>query len=204
MEAEAGGLEELTDDEMAALGKEELVRRLRREEAARLAALVQRGRLMQEVNRQLQGHLGEIRELKQLNRRLQAENRELRDLCCFLDSERQRGRRAARQWQLFGTQASRAVREDLGGCWQKLAELEGPPGGAAAGRNLGALRSSALALGEEWGPRGGPAGAGSSGTAPTPELALPPCGPRDLGDGSSSTGSVGSPDQLPLACSPED
>uniref|UniRef100_A0A9L0RLI2 Coiled-coil domain containing 85B n=1 Tax=Equus caballus TaxID=9796 RepID=A0A9L0RLI2_HORSE len=125
MEAEAGGLEELTDEEMAALGKEELVRRLRREEAARLAALVQRGRLMQEVNRQLQGHLGEIRELKQLNRRLQAENRELRDLCCFLDSERQRGRRAARQWQLFGTQASRAVREDLGGCWQKLAELEG-------------------------------------------------------------------------------
>lgn len=91
MEAETGGLEELTDEEMAALGKEELVRRLRREEAARLAALVQRGRLMQEVNRQLQGHLGEIRELKQLNRRLQAENRELRDLCCFLDSERQRG-----------------------------------------------------------------------------------------------------------------
>lgn len=30
MEAEAGGLEELTDEEMAALGKEELVRRLRR------------------------------------------------------------------------------------------------------------------------------------------------------------------------------
>lgn len=38
MEAETGGLEELTDEEMAALGKEELVRRLRREEAARLAA----------------------------------------------------------------------------------------------------------------------------------------------------------------------
>lgn len=203
MEAEAGGLEELTDEEMAALGKEELVRRLRREEAARLAALVQRGRLMQEVNRQLQGHLGEIRELKQLNRRLQAENRELRDLCCFLDSERQRGRRAARQWQLFGTQASRAVREDLGGCWQKLAELEGRQEELLR-ENL-ALKELCLALGEEWGPRGGPGAAGGAGAAPTPpELALPPCGPRDLGDGSSSTGSVGSPDQLPLACSPDD
>lgn len=183
MEAEAGGLEELTDEEMAALGKEELVRRLRREEAARLAALVQRGRLMQEVNRQLQGHLGEIRELKQLNRRLQAENRELRDLCCFLDSERQRGRRAARQWQLFGTQASRAVREDLGGCWQKLAELEGRQEELLR-ENL-ALKELCLALGEEWGPRGGPGGAVGSGAGPTPELALPPCGPRDLGDGSS-------------------
>ncbi|XP_019270571.1 coiled-coil domain-containing protein 85B [Panthera pardus] len=202
MEAEAGGLEELTDEEMAALGKEELVRRLRREEAARLAALVQRGRLMQEVNRQLQGHLGEIRELKQLNRRLQAENRELRDLCCFLDSERQRGRRAARQWQLFGTQASRAVREDLGGCWQKLAELEGRQEELLR-ENL-ALKELCLALGEEWGPRSGPGGAGGSSAGPTPELALPPCGPRDLGDGSSSTGSVGSPDQLPLACSPDD
>lgn len=175
MEAEAGGLEELTDEEMAALGKEELVRRLRREEAARLAALVQRGRLMQEVNRQLQGHLGEIRELKQLNRRLQAENRELRDLCCFLDSERQRGRRAARQWQLFGTQASRAVREDLGGCWQKLAELEGRQEELLR-ENL-ALKELCLALGEEWGPRGGPGGAGAQAPGRHPSLLCPRVGP---------------------------
>ncbi|EHH22679.1 Hepatitis delta antigen-interacting protein A, partial [Macaca mulatta] len=104
--------------------------------------------------------------------------------------------------QLFGTQASRAVREDLGGCWQKLAELEGRQEELLR-ENL-ALKELCLALGEEWGPRGGPGGAGGSGAGPAPELALPPCGPRDLGDGSSSTGSVGSPDQLPLACSPDD
>nr|XP_045218278.1 coiled-coil domain-containing protein 85B-like [Macaca fascicularis] len=192
MEAKAGGPEEVTD--------EEIVRRLRREEAARLVALVQRGRLMQAVNRQLQGHLGEIRELKQLSRPLQAENRELRDLCCFLDADRQRGRRAARQWQLVGTQVSRAVPEDLGGCWEKLAELEGRPEELLR-ENL-ALKELCLALGEERGAGSGPGSAGGSGAGPAPELALPPCGPRDLGDGSSSTGSVGSQDQLPLACSP--
>ncbi|XP_078184261.1 coiled-coil domain-containing protein 85B-like [Callithrix jacchus] len=80
MEAEAGGLEELTDEKMATLGKEE-----RREEAMRLAALVQCDRLMEEVNWQLQGHLDEICQLRQLNRRLLAENRELHDLCRFVD-----------------------------------------------------------------------------------------------------------------------
>ena len=94
------------------------------------------------------------------------------------------------------------MREDLGGCWQKLAELEGRQEELLR-ENL-ALKELCLALGEEWGPRGGPGGAVGSGAGPTPELALPPCGPRDLGDGSSSTGSVGSPDQLPLACSPDD
>ncbi|XP_017400767.1 coiled-coil domain-containing protein 85B-like [Cebus imitator] len=65
MDAEAGGLEELTDEKMATLGKEE-----RREEATRLAALVQRDLLVEEVNRQLQGHLDEICQLRQLSRRL--------------------------------------------------------------------------------------------------------------------------------------
>ncbi|XP_028916461.1 coiled-coil domain-containing protein 85B [Ornithorhynchus anatinus] len=196
--AGGGGGRALTDDEMAALGKEELVRRLRREETEKLAALVQRGRLIQEVNRQLQGHLLEIRELKQVNRRLQDENRELRDLCCFLDNDRQKGKRVAREWQLFGTQASRAVRDDLGGCWQKLAELEGRQEELLR-ENL-ALKELCLALEEEWAPRGD---ASPGGAAPS-ELGLPPCGPRDLGDGSSSTGSVGSPDQPHLACSPDD
>ncbi|KAM8971798.1 coiled-coil domain-containing protein 85B [Sarcophilus harrisii] len=228
-EAAGGPGRPLSDAELAALAKEELVRRLRQEEAEKLAALVQRGRLMQEVNRQLQGHLGEIRELKQVNRRLQDENRELRDLCCFLDHERQKGRRVAREWQLFGAHASRAVRDELAGCWQKLAQLEGRQDELLR-ENL-ALKELCLALEEEWGPRAAPgagaaaaaagggaapaaAGGGAAAEAgpepaggpggPGPELGLPPCGARDVGDGSSSTGSVGSPDQLHLACSPDD
>ncbi|XP_043827536.1 coiled-coil domain-containing protein 85B [Dromiciops gliroides] len=243
-EAAGGPGRPLSDAELAALAKEELVRRLRQEEAEKLAALVQRGRLMQEVNRQLQGHLGEIRELKQVNRRLQDENRELRDLCCFLDHERQKGRRVAREWQLFGAHASRAVRDELAGCWQKLAQLEGrqdellrenlalkelclaleeewgprPAAGAGAGAGAGAAAAAAAgggaaaaaaaaAAGAEAGaePGGGPGGSGPDGPGgPGPELGLPPCGARDVGDGSSSTGSVGSPDQLHLACSPDD
>ncbi|XP_072495248.1 coiled-coil domain-containing protein 85B [Notamacropus eugenii] len=234
-EAAGGPGRPLSDAELAALPKEELVRRLRQEEAEKLAALVQRGRLMQEVNRQLQGHLGEIRELKQVNRRLQDENRELRDLCCFLDHERQKGRRVAREWQLFGAHASRAVRDELAGCWQKLAQLEGRQDELLR-ENL-ALKELCLALEEEWGPRpgagpgpgaasaaaaaaaagaaaaaeagaepaGGAGGPGPDGPGgPGPELGLPPCGARDVGDGSSSTGSVGSPDQLHLTCSPDD
>uniref|UniRef100_A0A7N4NP40 Coiled-coil domain containing 85B n=1 Tax=Sarcophilus harrisii TaxID=9305 RepID=A0A7N4NP40_SARHA len=211
-EAAGGPGRPLSDAELAALAKEELVRRLRQEEAEKLAALVQRGRLMQEVNR-----------------RLQDENRELRDLCCFLDHERQKGRRVAREWQLFGAHASRAVRDELAGCWQKLAQLEGRQDELLR-ENL-ALKELCLALEEEWGPRAAPgagaaaaaagggaapaaAGGGAAAEAgpepaggpggPGPELGLPPCGARDVGDGSSSTGSVGSPDQLHLACSPDD
>ncbi|XP_074087137.1 coiled-coil domain-containing protein 85B [Macrotis lagotis] len=228
-EAAGGAGRPPSDAELAALAKEELVRRLRREEAAKLAALVQRGRLMQEVNRQLQGHLAEIRELKQVNRRLQEDNGELRDLCCFLDHERQKGRRLARQWQLFGAHASRALRDELAGCWAKLAQLEGRQDELLR-ENL-ALKELCLALEERWGPPppaapdpaaaaaaeapAAAAGAADRGAAaaeagpepagaPGPELGLPPCGTRDVGDGSSSTGSVGSPDQLHLACSPDD
>ncbi|XP_038620815.1 coiled-coil domain-containing protein 85B [Tachyglossus aculeatus] len=195
--AAGSGHRALTDEELSSLGKEELVRRLRQEETEKLSALVQRGRLIQEVNRQLQGHLLEIRQLKQVNRRLQDENRELRDLCCFLDNDRQKGKRVAREWQLFGTQASRAVRDDLGGCRQKLAELEGRQDELL--RDNLALKELCLALEDQW----GPPRPDDAGPAAPPELGLPPCGPRDLGDGSSSTGSLGSPDQPHPACSPD-
>ncbi|XP_067400247.1 coiled-coil domain-containing protein 85B [Emydura macquarii macquarii] len=188
-------LAQLSDAELGGCSKEELVRRLRQEEAEKLAALVQRGRLIQGVNRQLQEHLREIRELKQVNERLAAENRELRDLCCFLDDDRLKAKRLARDWQLFGQQAARVLRDELAACLHKLAGLEGLQERLAAD-NL-ELKALCLALEEECAARADSSPVGSS------ELSLP-CGPRDLGDGSSSTGSVGSPDQLHLACSPED
>ncbi|XP_060116142.1 coiled-coil domain-containing protein 85B [Heteronotia binoei] len=190
---------ELSDAELGSCSKEELVRRLRHEEAEKLAALVQRGRLIQGVNRQLQEHLREIRELKAVNGRLQAENRELRDLCCFLDEDRLKAKRLARHWQLFGHHAAQVLRDEVAACLRKLAGLEGLQERLAKD-NL-ELKELCLALEEECAsvrPDATPSpGGGSS------ELSLP-CGPRDLGDGSSSTGSVGSPDQLHPACSPED
>ncbi|XP_078393219.1 coiled-coil domain-containing protein 85B, partial [Cetorhinus maximus] len=123
-ESPPADLSQLSEADLLAWGKEELVRRLRRAEADKLAALVQRGRLMQEVNRRLQGHLREVRELKAVNGRLQEENRELRDLCCFLDEERLRAKGLAHEWQAFGRYAARVMREDVGGYLRKLAHLE--------------------------------------------------------------------------------
>ncbi|KPP61964.1 coiled-coil domain-containing protein 85B-like [Scleropages formosus] len=81
-------LSKMSDEDLLASSKEELVARLRKEESDKISALIQRGRLIKEVNKQLQGHLLEIRELKVINQRLQEENQELRDLCCFLDDDR--------------------------------------------------------------------------------------------------------------------
>lgn len=44
----------------------------------------------------------EMRGLKEANQRLSDDNQELRDLCCFLDDDRQKGRKLAREWQRFG------------------------------------------------------------------------------------------------------
>ncbi|XP_029469333.1 coiled-coil domain-containing protein 85B [Rhinatrema bivittatum] len=187
-------LSKMSDEEILAFSKEELVQKLRMEEAEKIAALIQRGKLIKEVNKQLQEHLLEIRELKLVNHRLQAENQELRELCCFLDDDRLKVKTLAREWQLFGHHAAKVMREDLGGYLKKLAELEQLQEDLAK-ENV-ELKALCLVLEEECLGRAGASPMGPS------ELNLP-CGPRDLGDGSSSTGSVGSPDQPHLACSPD-
>ncbi|XP_034280303.2 coiled-coil domain-containing protein 85B [Pantherophis guttatus] len=192
------------EPDLSGCSKEELVRRLRREESEKLAALVQRGRLIQGVNRQLQEHLREIRELKAVNGRLQAENRELRDLCCFLDEDRLKAKRLARHWQLFGHHAAQVLRDEVAGCLRKLAGLEGLQERLAQDN----LELKELCLALEDCAAAAAATAARPDASPSPgggssELSLP-CGPRDLGDGSSSTGSVGSPDQPHPACSPDE
>ncbi|XP_077589460.1 coiled-coil domain-containing protein 85B isoform X2 [Stigmatopora nigra] len=190
-------LSKMSDEDLLACSKEDLLSRLRKEESEKISALVQRGRLIKEVNKQLQGHLLEIRELKVINQRLQEENTELRDLCCFLDDDRLKVKKLAREWQHFGHHAAKVMREDLGGYLKKLAELERTQDGLLK-ENLD-LKELCLVLEEECSGRGG-----DSSPAGSAELALPCMAARDLGDGSSSTGSVGSPDQLRSVCSPDD
>uniref|UniRef100_A0A803T502 GOLD domain-containing protein n=1 Tax=Anolis carolinensis TaxID=28377 RepID=A0A803T502_ANOCA len=170
-------------EELGSCSKEELVRRLRREEAAKLSALVQRGRLMQGVNRQLQEHLREVRELKAVNGRLQAENRELRDLCCFLDEDRAKAKRLARTWQLFGHTAAQALRDDVTACLRKLVAPRGPPG-TASPATTSSSSSSASPSTTSAPPPSPPAPAPPPAPPPTPSS---PC-PLPAGPGTSATG----------------
>lgn len=66
----------------------------------------------------------EIRSLKETNQHLNDDNQELRDLCCFLDDDRQRGRKLAREWQRFGRYTASVMRQEVSAYQNKLKELD--------------------------------------------------------------------------------
>ncbi|XP_022128651.2 coiled-coil domain-containing protein 85C [Pieris rapae] len=74
--------------------------------------------------RQIQSLLDEIKTLKEANRRLSEDNQELRDLCCFLDDDRQKGRKLAREWQRFGRYTASVMRQEVSAYQSKLRELD--------------------------------------------------------------------------------
>ncbi|CAL8315772.1 unnamed protein product [Merluccius merluccius] len=200
------GSNQVPDEELLRCAKEELVRRLRRADAEKMSVMAEHGNLMKDVNRRLQLHLHEIRGLKDVNQRLQDDNHELRELCCFLDDDRQKGKRLSREWQRFGRHTATAMWKEVGAYMMKLRELEANQ--ACVTRENGELKEIILMLDEERsGGGGGGAGSRSSidsqssltqlnggtgtGTGGTGGTV------RDVGDGSStssSTGSAGSPD----------
>ncbi|KAM9314988.1 coiled-coil domain containing 85A, like [Pholidichthys leucotaenia] len=123
-ESPAEDISGLTDEELLRWTKEDLVRRLRRSEADKMSVILDHGNLIREVNRSLQLHLNEIRGLKDINQKLQEDNRELRDLCCFLDDDRQKGKRVSREWQRLGRYSASIMRKEVTLYLQKLKELE--------------------------------------------------------------------------------
>ncbi|XP_020723407.1 coiled-coil domain-containing protein 85C isoform X2 [Bombus vosnesenskii] len=107
----------ITDDEFLRLGPVEMLKFVRKTESdiARLAA---------EQNRQIQSLLSELRALKEANQRLSDDNQELRDLCCFLDDDRQKGRKLAREWQRFGRYTASVMRQEVSAYQNKLRQLD--------------------------------------------------------------------------------
>ncbi|XP_049337604.1 coiled-coil domain-containing protein 85A isoform X2 [Astyanax mexicanus] len=216
-ESGAEDVSKLTDEELLKWSKEELVRRLRKAEADKMSVIVDHSNLIREVNRRLQQHLNEIRGLKEVNQKLQEDNQELRDLCCFLDDDRQKGKKVSREWQRLGRYSAGIMRKEVTLYLQKLKELEQRQEEVLK-ENL-ELRELCLMLDEEKGSggtgvsvgTGAPAGCRNSidsqsslshASVPGPGLL------RDVGDGSStsSAGSTDSPDHLThkqqlLACS---
>ena len=103
---------------------EKLVEKLNQYDAEKLKAIKDQGSLMKEFNRRMQVHLEEIRLLKDINQKLQADLQELRDLCCYLDDDRQKCRRLAREWQRFGRYTASVMRNEVTNYQEKLKQLE--------------------------------------------------------------------------------
>ena len=131
--------------------------------------------------RHMQSILGELRALKEANQRLADDNQELRDLCCFLDDDRQKGRKLAREWQRFGRYTASVMRQEVSAYQNKLRELDNKQQELIKD-NL-ELKELCLYLDEE---RGGNAICPSCGSAPSGNL-------RDDGDGSSSSTNADEP-----------
>lgn len=102
---------------MSSSGSEELLRILRKAESDYRSLLGDHGNVVKDVNRRYQIFLLESRGLKEVNQKLQDDNQELRDLCCFLDDDRQRGRKLAREWQRFGRYTASVMRSEVGQLW---------------------------------------------------------------------------------------
>lgn len=146
-----------------------------------------------------------------VNHKLLEDNKELRNLCCFLDDDRQKGKRLSREWQRLGRFSASVMRKEVAIYLQKAKELEQRQM-EVTGENL-ELKEVFLMLAEERAAatdggrcRGGVGCQGDPGCrnsidsqSSVSHLAVG--GPaysllRDVGDGSStsSTGSTDSPD----------
>ncbi|CAH0393050.1 unnamed protein product [Bemisia tabaci] len=130
------------------------------------------------ASEQMRRMAAEIQTLKQEKQRLSDDNQELRDLCCFLDDDRQKGRKLAREWQRFGRYTASVMRQEVSAYQSKLRQLDSKQQELIKD-NL-ELKELCLYLDEE---RGGTCRACGAGLR------------RDDGDGSSS--STNPDDQTP-------
>ncbi|XP_051951442.1 coiled-coil domain-containing protein 85C-B-like isoform X2 [Xyrauchen texanus] len=185
-------LSKIPDEELLKWSKEDLIKKLRRVDGEKMSLMLEHGNMMKDVNRRLQVHLHEIRNLKEINQKLQDDNQELRELCCFLDDDRQKGKKLSREWQRFGRYTASAVLKEVSTYQQKLKELEVIQQNVL--RENVELKEIVLMLDEDRNGAGSRSSIdsqsslsnlnGGSGTV------------RDIGDGSSTSsgGSAGSPD----------
>lgn len=95
-------LSKLNDEDLRQKGIQDLIQILRRVENDYKALMGEHGNIMKDVNRRIQILSLDMKGLREMSDKLQEENQELRDLCCFLDDDRQKGRKLAREWQRFG------------------------------------------------------------------------------------------------------
>ncbi|XP_057316046.1 coiled-coil domain-containing protein 85C-A-like [Hydractinia symbiolongicarpus] len=98
--------------------------RVRCLESEKLALMIDHNNLIREFNKRMESHLEEIRNLKEANQHIEQESNELRDLCCFLDDDRQKCRKLAKEWQRFGKHTVAVMRNEVMSYQEKLRALE--------------------------------------------------------------------------------
>ncbi|KAK3583338.1 hypothetical protein CHS0354_038951 [Potamilus streckersoni] len=117
-------LTKLGDQELQQKGPNELVRIIRHLEDELKSFLNEHNAIMKDFNRRNQILLLEIRNLKEINQNMQDDNQELRELCLFLDDDRRKGRKLAKEWQRFGRYTSSVMRSEVSLYQEKLKDLE--------------------------------------------------------------------------------
>ena len=90
-----------------------LTEQLAKCEEEKIRLMRQKNEVMKDFNSRMDVHVEEIRLLKQVNDKLQTDLEELRDLCCYLDDDRQKCRRLAREWQNFGRYISSTLQSKV-------------------------------------------------------------------------------------------
>ncbi|KAK3093561.1 hypothetical protein FSP39_017318 [Pinctada imbricata] len=120
----AVALSKYTDNDLRHKNPDELVAMIRQLESENRSIMAEHSSIIKDVNRRIQMYHLEIKGLKDINQKLQDDNQELRDLCCFLDDDRQRGRKLAREWQRFGRYTASVMRSEVSAYQEKLAALE--------------------------------------------------------------------------------
>ena len=119
-----GSNDNITDSVVTREEFEQVLSKLRKSEEEKMKIMKDHGNLMKEINKRMHVHLEEIRLLKDVNQKLQRDIQELRDLCCYLDDDRQKCRKLAREWQRFGRYTATVMRNEMTTYQEKLSTLE--------------------------------------------------------------------------------
>lgn len=98
--------------------------RIRCLEGEKLSIMIEHNNLMKEFNRMMESHLEEVRNLKETNMHYEQELNDLKDLSVFLDDDRKKCRRLAKEWQRFGRHTVSVMRSEVMGYQEKVRSLE--------------------------------------------------------------------------------
>ena len=98
--------------------------RVRSLESEKLTLMVDHNTLIKDFNKRMQSYLDEIRTLKEVNANAEQDVAEMRDLCCFLDDDRRKCRKLAKEWQKFGRNTVTTLKSEVAMYQQQISQLE--------------------------------------------------------------------------------